>query len=130
MGRKRKSHRAKRGVHISPKCSVPIKYRSGWELAFATYLDGLATVISYEYEPYPIRYISNVRTGRSRNYWPDFEVTRADGTKLLVEIKPHKKLKLPLNVKKAAAAADYAQKNGIQYMAVTEIELKALGLLA
>ncbi len=126
---KRKSRRAKRGVHRSLKCSTPINYRSGWELRYALYLDASPHVVSYRYEPYPIEYVSNYRTGKRRRYWPDFEVVAADGERTLVEVKPKKKLKLLVNVKKFAAAAAACEPQGIVFKVVTEDDLKALGLL-
>lgn len=127
--RKRVSRKAKRGVHLSPKCPTPINYRSGWELCYALHLDGNDDVVSYLYEPYPIEYISNYRTGKKRKYWPDFEVTLKNGVRVLVEIKPKKKLNLLTNVKKFAAAAAACVSKGITFQVITETDLKALDLL-
>lgn len=127
--RKRVSRKAKRGVHLSPKCPTPINYRSGWELCYALHLDGNDDVVSYLYEPYPIEYVSNYRTGKQRKYWPDFEVTLKNGVRVLVEIKPKKKLNLLTNVKKFAAARVYCEGHGLTWVVVTEAELKSLGLV-
>lgn len=123
------SRKAKRGVHHSVKCELPINYRSGWELAYAKWLDACPSVLSYRYEPYAVGYVSNVRTGKLRKYYPDFEVTYTDGTKALIEVKPKKKMTLARNVKKFAAAGAFCKKQGIDFRVVTEVDLKALGLL-
>lgn len=127
--KRRKSRRAKRGFHNSQKCLTSMNYRSSWELKYALYLDSNEDVISYKYEPYAISYISNIRTKRLRKYYPDFEVTKKDGTKILVEIKPKSKVMYIKNVKKANAAKEYATLNNMQYLLVTENDLKNLGLL-
>lgn len=127
--RKRVSRKAKRGIHVSSKCPTPINYRSGWELKYALHLDGNDDVVSYLYEPYPIEYVSNYRTGKRRKYWPDFEVTLKNGVRVLVEIKPKKKLTLLTNIKKFAAASAMCVLNGMTFQVVTEVELKSLGLM-
>lgn len=127
--KKRKSRRAKRGVHLSSKCSTPINYRSGWELKYALWLDVNQDVVSYRYEPYAVEYVSNYRTGKRRKYYPDFEVRMSDGSLVLVEIKPKKKLTLLTNIKKFAAASAMCVLNGMTFQVVTETDLKTLGLL-
>ena len=126
--KKRVSRRAKRGTHVSAKGGT-FNYRSGWELAYAKWLDGNADVASYRYEPYAVEYISNYRTGKRRKYWPDFEIRMSDGRLLLVEIKPKKKLILLTNIKKFAAASAMCVLNGMTFSIVTETELKVLGLM-
>ncbi len=126
--KKRVSRRAKRGTHFSSKGGTFV-YRSSWELAYATWLDVNEDVVSYRYEPFAVEYVSNYRTGKIRKYYPDFEVTRIDGTRLLIEIKPMKKLTVAKNVKKFAAAVSFCHKQGITFHVYTEVDLKALGLL-
>jgi hypothetical protein len=127
--RRRKSKRFKQGIHHSIKCATLIKYRSGWELAYAKYLDCNDDVVSYLYEPYYIHYLSNLKTGKLRKYWPDFEVTWLSGNKTLVEIKPRKKLVQIRNIKKMNAARIFASKNNLEYVIITEVELKSLALI-
>lgn len=127
--RKRVSRKAKRGVYRALKCVLPINYRSGWELEYAKWLDACPSVLSYKYEPYAVGYVSNMKSGKLRKYYPDFEVTYTDGTKALIEIKPKKKVTLARNVKKFAAASAHCLKQGIDWRVVTEVDLKALGLL-
>ncbi len=126
--RKRVSRRAKRGTYTSVKGGT-FNYRSGWELKYAMWLDACLSVLSYRYEPYPVEYVSNVRTGKVRKYYPDFEVTYVDGMKRLVEIKPKKKTTVAKNVKKFAAARLHCEKNGLTFVVITEVDLKASGVL-
>lgn len=93
------------------------------------YLDGEATVTSYQYEKLKIPYVSNVRTGKLRNYLPDFLVEYADGVKNLVEIKPKRKVTHVTVVKKLKAASTYCQAHGLTLSVITEVELKVMGLL-
>jgi hypothetical protein len=108
---------------------LPINYRSGWELKYALWLDAQLDVSSYRYEPYAISYVSNKRTGRKRKYYPDFEVTRSDGSLILVEIKPKKKMTVVKNVKKFAAAQAFCLLRNMTFSVITEVDLKRLGLL-
>lgn len=126
--RKRVSRRAKRGTHISLKGGT-FNFRSGWEQKYALWLDAQEDVVSYRYEPYPIEYLSNYHTKKMRKYYPDFEVVKTNGLKTLIEIKPKKKMTIAKNVKKFAAASTFCLKNGMTFVVVTEVELKALGLL-
>jgi hypothetical protein len=108
---------------------LPIKYRSEWELKYALWLDANLDVSSYRYEPYAVEYISNYRTGKVRKYYPDFEVTRADGSLTLVEIKPLKKMTVVKNVKKFLAAKAFCLLKNMTFSVITEVDLKRLGLL-
>lgn len=131
MAKRRKRKRKGRyhtGVHSSPKAGE-CHYRSGWELEYMLHLDADATVASYQYEQLQIPYVSNVRTGRLRNYFPDFLVAYVDGSQKLVEIKPKKRSTQVTVVKKLAAAQAWCSEHGVTLELVTEVELKALGLL-
>ena len=127
--RKRKS-RFKRGIHNSIKLvNPPAKYRSGWELAYMIWLDASPAVLNYEYESLKIPYVSNIKTGKLRNYIPDFLVRYVDGRICLVEVKPIKRLTtLPVK-KKLGAAQQWASAHGVTLEIVTEHTLKGYGLL-
>jgi hypothetical protein len=86
-------------------------------------------VLTFQYEEVEIPYVSNVRLGRKRNYWPDLLITYTDGSKKLVEIKPKRKLTQAIVKKKVAAAKEWCCKQSIEFIVVTEDELKMLGLL-
>ena len=125
--RKRKGH-YHTGVHASPKAG-DCKYRSGWELAFMQHLDADVGVSSYEYEKLAIPYVSNVRTGRLRRYFPDFLVQHTDGRRRLVEIKPKKRVQQAAVQKKLKAAQAWCSAHDVSLEVITEVELKLMGLL-
>jgi hypothetical protein len=126
--RKRRGH-YHTGVHTSPKTGLTCKYRSGWELSYMQYLDTSDAVITWAYESIVIPYVSNKKTGKLRNYHPDFLVTYADGHVELIEVKPAKRVHQAKVAKKLLAAGDYARAHGIALVIITEHELKELGLL-
>lgn len=117
------------GIHTSVKSSKPISYRSGWEWKFCGHLDENVNVLSYEYEPFAIPYVSNKRTGKIRRYFPDFLVSYTDGHFELIEIKPLKRLHQARVHKKISAASDWARANNVSLRILTEVELKQLGVL-
>jgi len=92
------------GTHISPKCSKPVEYRSGWEKTICDYLDNDPTVLAYAYESVEINYTSNLTSKKVRRYFPDFLVWYADGKVKMVEVKRENML-TNLRVQKKAAAA-------------------------
>ena len=94
-----------------------------------TWLDANPDVKGYTYECVIIEYVSNVKSGRKRKYFPDFLVEYTDGRKQLVEVKPKRKLGNRVVQKKLLAALDWCRAHGASLEVVTEIELKVLGLL-
>jgi len=127
MAKRKKKSRYHTGIHESPKVGE-CKYRSGWELKYMLYLDENPDVISYEYEPFEITYVSNKKSGRIRRYIPDIMIHMVDGSNVLVEIKPARRLNTRIVQKKASVAEDWCRENNATYKIITEIELKALGL--
>lgn len=105
--RKRKKHYIT-GIHHSPKCPTPIKYRSGWELTVALYLDQDPEVLSYEYESFIIRYAI---AGRYRSYTPDFLILYKSGKKVIVEVKRADKLTDRKVIAKATATRKWLKEN-------------------
>lgn len=93
------------------------------------FLDADDNVKSYLYEGVVVGYVSNVRSGRVRKYWPDFLVEYTDGKKIMIEIKPKKRLDQTIVKKKLAAARQWCGEHGATLEIVTEVELKALCLL-
>lgn len=124
--KRKKKGRYKTGIHKSPKCLNEMKYRSGWELTVAVFLDTNDEVDSYEYEPIAIEYISNVKTGKIRRYYPDFLINYKDGKKLLVEVKRNNQLNNLIVQKKAKAAEQWCKKNNATYEFWTDQIVKAL----
>lgn len=112
--KRRKKRHYKTGIHNSPKCKTPIKYRSGWELVVCLTLDANPNVASYEYETIKIPYILSKK---SHTYFPDFIITYTDGKKTIVEVKREDKLATKIVIAKAAAARKWIieQNNGWGY---------------
>lgn len=130
MATRKRKKRAKKhyhtGVHISSKTGQECHFRSGWEKTYCEYLDVEPTVKSYSYESVVICYISNVSSGRHRKYFPDFLVEYVDGSKVLVEIKPSKRLNNRIVVKKLEAARVWCSEHGATLQIITEKELSVL----
>jgi hypothetical protein len=125
--RKRKG-RYQRGIHSSP-IAGECKYRSGWEQKYMVYLDDNPDVASWSYEKLVIEYVSNKKTKKIRKYYPDFQIEYKDGRKVVVEIKPSRKLQQATVVKKIRAAKEWCTEHDMVYKILTEIELKDIGLL-
>jgi len=125
--RKRKSH-YHRGTHVSP-IAGECKYRSGWEQKYMVYLDDNPDVTSWSYEKLVIEYVSNKKTKKIRKYYPDFQIEYKDGRKVVIEIKPSRRLLQASIIKKTEAAKAWCQVNGMTYEILTEIELKDIGLI-
>lgn len=126
--RRRKSRRAKRGTYTSTKTGQVCKYRSNWEKVYLEFLDNNPDVVHWEYEPFAIEYVSNQRTGKLRKYYPDVLVEYS-GSKVLVEIKPSKRMIKPTVQKKANAAITWCSERSMEFVFVTEVELKELKLI-
>ena len=93
------------------------------------HLDSSPDVATWAYESVIIPYVSNKKTGKLRNYHPDFLVTYADGHVELIEVKPSKRVHQVKVAKKLLAAGDWARTHGVTLVVITEVELKQLGLL-
>ena len=93
------------------------------------HLDTNPDIVSWSYEKIAIPYVSNKRTGKLRNYYPDFMVENSDGTKNIIEIKPSKKLSHVTVKKKVQAAEIWCSDHGFTYKILTEIELKDMGII-
>lgn len=92
------------------------------------YLDTTPSVVNWTYEPFPIPYVSNKRSGKLRRYYPDFFVETSD-ERVIIEIKPYKKLTHVSVVKKTDACKAWCAANEIKFRFITEVELKALKIL-
>lgn len=128
-GRKKKKRRFKTGVHVARKSVDPVRYRSGWELAFCEYLDNDENVRSFQFEKLIIEYVSNQRSKRKRRYIPDFLVTWGDDSRTLVEIKASRFVDRPQNAKKWKAARAWCVENNVEFIVLTECELWQMGVL-
>lgn len=126
--RKKRKGRYHRGIHASP-IAGECKYRSGWEQKYMIYLDSSPDVVTWSYEKLIIEYVSNQKTKKIRKYYPDFQVEYKDGSKVVIEIKPSRKLDQATIVKKIRAAKEWCTAHNLTYKILTEIELKDMGLL-
>jgi len=126
---KKKGGRYKRGEYSSIKSGQTCKFRSGWEKVYMEHLDADPDVSTWQYESFSIDYVSNKRTGKIRRYIPDFRVEYTDGSIEIVEIKPSRKLQKPTVQKKLLAAQVWCADHGAILRIMTEIELKAIGVL-
>jgi len=126
--RNKKKFHYYRGVHVSP-IAGECNYRSRWEQRYMEYLDSDTNVLTWSYEKLIIEYISNQKTKKIRKYYPDFQVEYRDGKKVIIEIKPSRKLGQASVIKKIRAAMAWCSDHDLIYKILTEIELKDMGLL-
>jgi hypothetical protein len=106
-----------------------VTYKSSWELAYMKYLDSNPAVQSFQYEGMQIAYMSDGRTHKIVRYIPDFLVNMADGSKILVEIKPFRRTSDQKNINKMAAAKTWCDEHNATLQIITEVDLKKLGLI-
>lgn len=134
---------------------VDIKFRSSWEQAFCRYLDTNDKIIKWTSEQPVITY-SDLH-GKVHRYFPDFyyEMLRNGDSnnyeRVIVEIKPSSELEPPRkplnetakalenyeyavrthikNKLKWATASEYAEKNGMRFIIITEVILIKQGLI-
>lgn len=117
-----------------------IVYRSGWELKLMGYLDVHEEVVQWASEEFCIPYRSPV-DNRVHRYFPDFWVKKNDGSVMVIEVKPAVQAEPPKqpsrltrryvsevfeygkNQAKWAAARDYCDDRGWQFVVMTEKEL-------
>lgn len=94
--------------------------RSSYESIYVRMLDSDDDVISWEYEPFRLPYLFE---GRTRNYVPDFLITKTSGEKTLIEVKPSLLTETPTNIAKQNAAFEWCKLNNVSFQTVTESTL-------
>ena len=117
-----------------------INYRSSWEYKFMLWCDQTPSVQEWGSEEIIIPYTSPV-DGKRHRYYPDFYV-KVNGKKFIVEVKPTKQTKEPKRQKKVTkryvtevvtwsvnqakwkAAKEFCRDYGMEFMLITEKELK------
>lgn len=72
-----------------------IIYRSSYELKFITWLESNPKVKQWASECFYIPYI--FIDGSTHKYYPDYFVEMADGSKIVIEIKPYNQTIKPIN---------------------------------
>ena len=117
-----------------------INYRSSWEYKFMLWCDQTPSVQEWGSEEIIIPYVSPI-DGKRHRYYPDFYV-KVKGKKYIVEVKPLKQTKQPkkqtrvtkryinevitysINDAKWKAAKEFCKDYGMEFMLITEKELK------
>ena len=117
-----------------------IVYRSSWEYKFMKWCDYTPSVTKWGSEEIFIPYISPV-DGKKHRYYPDFYV-EIGGKKYIVEVKPFRQTLEPKTQKKVTktyinevftyavnkakwtAAEKFCKSTGLEFMIITEKELK------
>jgi len=99
-----------------------IKYRSSWELKFLQWADNNPNIKKIISEGIKIPYYYK---GKLRNYYPDFVILYKD-KKLLIEIKPKNMIMNEQNQAKFNAAKKFAKEKNLDFLILTENELKNL----
>ena len=117
-----------------------VVFRSSWEYKFMQWCDSRSVVEEWGSEEIAIPYISPV-DGKRHKYYPDFYV-KVRGKKYIVEVKPFRQTKEPktqkrmtksyinevftwgVNQAKWKAATEFCKDYGMEFMLITEKELK------
>ncbi len=117
-----------------------VVYRSSWEYRFMQWCDSRSAVQEWGSEEIAIPYISPV-DGKRHRYFPDFYV-KVNGKKYIVEVKPFRQTKEPktqkrmtksyinevftwgVNQAKWKAATEFCKDYGMEFMLITEKELR------
>ena len=127
--------------------TLPIIYRSSWELSLMRWCDNNNQVLKWGSESVIIPYYCEVDKKYHR-YYPDFIVTFKNEGTYLIEIKPKQYTKAPKpsstgkltrrylrealeysrNYSKWNAAKKYAEQRGYKFQVWTEDTLKVLGI--
>jgi len=108
------------GTHCSPKATLPVKFKSSWELVAMMHWDRSNDVLSYEYEPNVIVLSDGRRT------IPDFLVRYVDGQEVIVEIKPTAIQALPEVSKKLDLTKQALAAAGAKYVVLGNVEIDAM----
>lgn len=120
--------------------SLPIIYRSSWELKFMQLCEFNPEVISWDSEsimiPYTMKeFVKGKFIIKRHNYYPDFFVILKNGDKILIEIKPlnqsprneNQIFRDPTqykNARKWKAALEWCKQNGYLFRVINETHLK------
>lgn len=118
-----KNKNFKRGIYDSVILNKHLRYDSEWELIFIKYIETVVesgTIISvFDRCKDYIRY--NWDDDTVHRYLPDFFIKLNDGTKIVLEIKPHYLVKSNRKTELSIAAAKkYFNNKGIKYAVLTE----------
>lgn len=93
-----------------------IRCHSSWESQVAKYLDACSAVAKFGKESIIIPYTHN---NKNRMYYVDFLVEFMDGSRLLIEVKGTRFLKVPIIIAKLAALTEYSNKLNVPALILT-----------
>ena len=110
----------------------PIIYRSGLELQFIQFCEANPKVTRWASEPLAIKYFNRL-ANKEQNYYPDYVIETAGGSKIIVEIKPYNQTIQPeatdsewlkeawiTNTDKWNAANEFAHEHNAKFIIITE----------
>ncbi|MBA1147837.1 TnsA endonuclease N-terminal domain-containing protein [Ectothiorhodospiraceae bacterium WFHF3C12] len=100
---------------------------SSLEFDHLFYLERDKTVAQYQVQPVTVSYLHR---GRMRSYTPDVLIVREDGSLLLREVKPHKKLENCELKEKLLAVRAACLDRGVGFEVVTDEHIRCQPLLA
>ncbi|NEB09755.1 hypothetical protein G3I32_12920 [Streptomyces coelicoflavus] len=101
--------RARFGAWHCPKLDRAVSYESETERQVIQLLSFASQVTYYQEQPLAISYVYE---GRQRTYYPDLLAATADGSCILIEVKPVYEMAMAINVAKYRAAADFCRRRG------------------
>jgi len=113
-----------RGTYDSPKSSLPVWYRSSYELQFMQLMDADPNVLSYCYEAVVIGYTID---GALHRYIPDFVVQLTTGV-LLVEVRPRNLQLDAKSIAKFSAARLFCQTAGWTFATVSREDMRSTSI--
>lgn len=122
--------------------TLPIEYRSAWELSFMNFIDTHPSIIQWASESIPIAY-ANPFTNIMHTYYPDFFIRYMDKDgnifSEIVEVKPlsqtimekakrkEDKMAVKINHAKWNAAIRWCNERGYKFRVITERQLYYVG---
>lgn len=121
-----------------------IRYMSSWELKVMNFLDNHPGILKISSEPFAIKYTSP-KDNKEHRYYPDF-IVKTESKTFLVEVKPFSQTQKPkqpkrltektkkrflddyltysINVAKWNAAEALCKEKGMEFLILTENEIK------
>lgn len=101
--------RGRFGTWHCPKLDRAVSYESETERQVIQLLSFASQVTYYQEQPLAISYLHE---GRQRTYYPDLLAATADGSCILIEVKPVYEMAMAINIAKYRAAADFCRRRG------------------
>lgn len=108
------------GVYQSIKSSMPIRFKSSWELAAMMWWDLDSTVLHYAYEP------EIIELADGRRAIPDFWVNYVNNHSEFIEIKPTLIQRLPAVSEKLRLVYEALESKGITYRLMGDDQIKPM----